>query len=213
MDIYASDEEKGEEIKQWWRDNGTSVIVGCILGISILVGGRYWTTYQQTYAENGSRYYQQVISLLADGSTVEAENTTQKLLGEFAKTPYAVFAAFEMAKQSATVADFSTAKSYLQWVVANAELAGQIDIAQLRLAQLLLNEVEYQQALDLVEQPQTAAFESLFAELRGDIYAAQRQKKLAQVAYQKALLTLNQGEARQQLLQLKLDDMMGEQDG
>lgn len=31
MDIYASDDEKGEAIKNWWRENGRSVITGVVL--------------------------------------------------------------------------------------------------------------------------------------------------------------------------------------
>lgn len=213
MDIYASDEEKGEEIKQWWRDNGTSVIVGCILGVAVLFGGRYWMTYQQTNAENASIAYQKMVSYLADDNVTKAEDATQHLLSEFANTPYAVFAAFEMAQQSMTNDDLATTKTYLEWVMANAKLAGQAEIARLRLAQLLLNEAQYQQALALTEQSQTAAFDSLFAELRGDIFAAQGQELQARAAYQSALLTLSQGEPRQVLLRLKLDDMTGSQDG
>ena len=213
MDIYASDEEKGEEIKQWWRDNGTSVIVGCLLGVAVLFGGRYWMTYQQTNAENASNAYQKMISHLADDNYTEAENATQQLLSEFANTPYAVFSAFEMAQQSMSKDDLATTKTYLECVMTNAKLAGQAEIARLRLTQLLLNEGQYEQAIDLAEQSQTVAFDSLFSELRGDIYAAQGQAVEARAAYQSALLMLSQGEPRQVLLQLKLDDMAGSQDG
>lgn len=210
MDIYASDDEKGEEIKQWWRDNGTSVIVGCLLSIAIVLGWRYWITNQHTQAENASGLYQQVVTLLAEDNITDAENKTQQLLSEFSKTPYAVFAAFEVAKQAG---DPSTTKTYLEWAMENAKLSGQVEIARLRLAKLLLNEAQYQQALALTEQSQTAAFASLFAELQGDIYAAQGQQEQARTAYQNALLTLRQGEPRQQLLKLKLDDMAVTQDG
>jgi len=213
VDIYASDEEKGEEIKQWWRDNGTSVIVGCILGVAVLFGGRYWMTYQQTNAENASNIYQKVISNLVNDDFSEAENSAQQLLSEFANTPYAVFAAFEMAQQSMRNDDLATTKTYLEWVMTNAKLAGQTEIARLRLTQLLLNEAQYQQALEFAEQSETAAFDSLFTELRGDIYAAQGQVAQARAAYQSALLKLSPGEPRQVLLQLKLDDMAGSQDG
>lgn len=213
MDIYASDEEKGEEIKQWWRDNGTSVIVGCILGVAVLMGGRYWMSYQKTNAENASNAYQKVVIYLAEDDYTEAENTTQQLLSKFANTPYAVFAAFEMAQQSMINNDLVTTKTYLEWVMANAKLSGQVEIARLRLAQLLLDDAQYQQALELAEQSKIAAFDSLFAELRGDIYAAQGQEVQARAAYQSALLLLSQGEPRQVLLQLKLDDMAGTQDG
>ena len=209
MDIYASDEEKGEEIKQWWRDNGTSVIAACILGAAVVFGGRYWLTYQHTQAESASIHYQHVISLLAEDQFVEAENTTQQLLSEFAKTPYAVFAAFEMAKQSMANDDLATTKTYLEWVMLNAKLSGQVEIARLRLAQCLVSETNYQAALDLIEQSQAISFESLFSELRGDIHTAQGEPLKARAAYQSALLSLKQGEPRQQLLQLKLDDMTG----
>ena len=212
MDIYASDDEKGEEIKQWWRDNGTSVIVGCILSVAIVLGGRYWIMYQQTNAEKASSIYQQVTSLLAEDKYTEAETKTQQLLVDYAKTPYAVFAAFEVAKQSANNHDLTSAQPYLEWVIAHAKLSGQVDIARLRLAQLLVHEAQYQPALTLLEQSHSTAFESLFAELRGDIYAAQGQQSQARSAYESALLTLKQGEPRQQLLKLKLDDVTETQD-
>jgi len=210
VDIYASDDEKGEEIKQWWRDNGTAVIVGCILSVTIVLGGRYWITYQQSQAENASGIYQQVITSLAEDNITEAETKTQQLLSEFAKTPYSVFAALEVAKQTV---DLTSSKTYLEWVMANAKLSGHVEIARLRLGQLLLNDGQYQQALVLAEQSQLTAFASLFAELRGDIYAVQGQEEQARAAYQSALLTLRTGEPRQQLLQLKLDDMVATQDG
>ncbi len=209
MDIYASDEEKGEEIKQWWRDNGISVAVACIVGLSVLFGGRYWTAHQNTQSESASSHYQQLVSFLADDKKVEAENATQKLLSEFSSTPYAVFAALEMAKQSLNDSDVTATKTYLEWVISNAKLTGQVEIARLRLAQCLFTESDYASALTLIEQSESQAFESLFSELRGDIYASQNEKSQARAAYQAALLRVDQGEPRQQVLQLKLDDMAG----
>ena len=209
MDIYASDEEKGEEIKQWWRDNGISVIAACVLGVSALFGSRYWVVHQNTQAESASSHYQQVVSYLTDDKKTEAEDATQKLLSEFSTTPYAVFAAFEMAKQSLNADDLATAKTYLEWVMANAKLSGQVEIARLRLAQCLSTEADYQAALDLMDKSDSIAFSSLFSELRGDIYALQGEASQARAAYQSALLSMKQGEPRQQLLQLKLDDMAG----
>lgn len=213
MDIYASDEEKGEEIKQWWRDNGISVIAACVLAAAVLWGGRYWLTYQQTQAETASNTYKQVMVLLADGNNVDAEKATQQLLSEFAKTPYAVFAAFEMAKQSVVNDDLATAKTYLEWLIDHAKLPVQVEIARLRLTRLLLNDSQYQQALDIAQQSESSTFESLFAELRGDIYLAQDQQLQAHQAYQNARSTLTQDEARQRLLQLKFDNTTGSQDG
>jgi len=204
MDIYASDEEKGEEIKQWWRDNGRSVILGCIVGAVVIFGGRYWMTYQQSLASNASVAYQQVVLSLNDDNTSLAEDKTQQLFSEFSSTPYAVFAAFEMAAQSV---DTVSAQSYLEWVMANADLVAHKELARLRLAQLLMNDEKFEQSLLLIDQSESPAFTSLLSELRGDILVAQGNTHEARVAYQNAMLDLVQGEPRKQLLQVKLDDV------
>ncbi|PHS70935.1 MAG: hypothetical protein COB23_01375 [Methylophaga sp.] len=213
MDIYASDEEKGEDIKRWWREHGSSVAVGILLGVLMLLGGRYWLGYQQSVAEKASAHYQQLRTLISAEQMVEADDKIQQLFGEFSSTPYAVFAAFEMANLTLASHDISSAKSYLQWVVDNAKLSAHTDIARLRLGQLLLDESQFDQALALTNQTDLESFISLFAELRGDIYSAQGQTSEARAAYQNAVLKLSQGEPRQILLQVKLNDLAGSNDG
>lgn len=207
MDIYASDDEKGEEIKQWWRDNGRAVIVGIVFGIALLFSARYWLNYQTILAGQASSTYQQLSTLLTDDKKVEADEKTQLLLSDFSSTPYAVFAAFDMAKKSAELNDNETAKTYLQWIIEHAELSGHKALAELRLSQLLLLESEFDQALALVTEPTLVSFTSLFAERQGDILVAQGKASEAGTAYQTALMTLGQGQPRQSIIQLKLDDV------
>lgn len=207
MDIYASDEEKGEEIKQWWRDNGRSVILGCVLGVAVLFSGRYWITYQQDLAFNASATYQQVLLALSEDDTSLAEDKTQQLFSEFSSTPYAIFAAFEMASQSIDNEDTLSAQSYLQWVMTNAELSAHTELARLRLAQLLLDDGKFDQSLALINESETTGFTSLLAELRGDIFVAQGKVIEAKSAYQNAIFELNQGEPRKTILQIKLNDV------
>ncbi len=207
MDIYASDDEKGEEIKQWWRDNGRAVIVGIVFGIALLFSARYWLNYQTVLAEQASSTYQQLATLLTEDKKVEADEKTQLLLSDFSSTPYAVFAAFDMAKKAAELNDNEAAKTYLQWIIEHAELSGHKALAELRLSQLLLLQSDFDQALALVTQPTLVSFTSLFAERQGDILVAQGKASEAGTAYQTALMTLGQGQPRQGIIQLKLDDV------
>jgi predicted negative regulator of RcsB-dependent stress response len=207
MDIYASDDEKGEEIKQWWRDNGRAVIIGIVFGAALLFSGRYWLNYQTTLAEQASTTYQQLVTSLTEDNKVEADEKTQLLLSDFSSTPYAVFAAFDMAKKAVELNDNETAKTYLQWVIDHAELSGHKALAQLRLSELLLLESKFDLALALVAQPTSVSFTSLFSELQGDILVAQGKDSEARSAYQTAMMTLAQGQPRQSIIQLKLDDV------
>lgn len=207
MDIYASDDEKGEEIKQWWRDNGRTVIIAIILGVAVIFSGRYWISYQASLAEQASLNYLQLSTLLTNGDEAKAEEKTQQLFNQFATTPYAVFAAFDMAKKAVEQGSNDVAKTYLQWVIDHAELAGQKALAQLRLSQLLLEESKLELAFELVKQPISASFSSLYLEMQGDIFVAQGKSKEARTAYQSAMSGLAQGEPRLRILEFKLADV------
>lgn len=207
MDIYASDDEKGEDIKRWWRENGRSVIAVSILGIAVIFAGRYWLGYQQTQSENAAITYQQLTNLVAEGQHEGADEQNQLLLSEFATTPYAVFAALEMANQAITDDDDESAKSYYEWVINNAKLNGHVEIARLRLAKLYLAEDNYEKAIQLVSESTSESFSSLYSELRGDIFAEQGQNLEARAAYQSAILNVVEGEPRRIILNMKIDDM------
>ncbi|PCJ31503.1 MAG: hypothetical protein COA90_05960 [Gammaproteobacteria bacterium] len=207
MDIYASDEEKGEEIKQWWRDNGRSVVIACVLGAIVIFGGRYWINYTNVQSEKASQAYQQVTMLLEAENNTAADAITQTLLSEFSATPYAVFTAFEMATLAVQNKDNESAQNYLEWVTLNAKLSAHKELASLRLAQLFLLDAKFEQSLALAEQAKSTAFSSLWAELKGDVYIAQDNVINARESYETALSSLAAGEPRQLILKVKLDDV------
>ena len=99
MDIYASDDEKGEAIKNWWRENGRSVVTGVVLGGAIIFGGRYWINFQQAKTEQAAAMYQQVQMNLSDADLTAAEDLTQELMQTHSATPYAAFASLELAAE------------------------------------------------------------------------------------------------------------------
>lgn len=208
MDIYASDEEKAEEIKQWWRDNGRSIIAGVVIGVAAVFGGRYWLNYQQVQAEHASVIYQQSAAYTSQQDTEAAQAATQELMQNYKSTAYAVFAAMQMAESSVNQGELSAAEDYLSWVVDHAELNSHQELAKLRLARLMFSQGKNEQALELTTASEVSAFSSMFAELEGDIKLAMGDKAAAHAAYQRAVMSLAAGEPRQRLLQMKIDDVM-----
>lgn len=207
MDIYASDEEKSEAIKQWWRENGLAVAAGIALGIVAIFGSRYWFSYQAAQANQAAGIYQQSLVTMSGGELELAQTTVDELQSDYSGTPYAAFASTEIATQLAKTDDLEAAMQQLQWVIDNADLAAQKDLARLRLARLTMDAGDFDVALQLTEQAETKGFDSLFAELQGDIYAAQNTAEQAHKAYQSALNSLSSNDPRYALLQMKRDDV------
>ena len=205
MDIYASDEEKGEAIKQWWRNNGLSVAMGVALGFAVVGGMKYWEGQQQTLKVEASKAYQVVVAAADSDDVAMAEEQAKRLMAEFPESSYATLAAFKLAEQKVARADIASSKTYLQWIIDNASLDGQVDIARLRLTRLLTSESAFEEALALTQASTSSAFSSLYAEARGDVYTAQKNFTEAHTAYQTALDSADAG--RKPSLQLKLDNV------
>lgn len=207
MDIYASDEEKSEDIKRWWRENGTSVVIGIALGVMLIIGGRYWFNYQDAKTEQAVITYQQSLIALSSDDLALAEESVQTLMTEHRRSAYSTFAALEIAAQFAAQQETDSAIEYLQWVLENAQLAAQQELARIRLARLLIDKADYETALQLLDQSTDPGFASSVYELKGDIYALQGDKQKARTAYQSAIASLETNSPKQGLLAMKRDDV------
>ena len=64
MDANLTDEERLEVIKKWWRENGSSIITGVVLGLAVLFGSKAWFAYQDRKAETASNIYTTLIVAL-----------------------------------------------------------------------------------------------------------------------------------------------------
>jgi predicted negative regulator of RcsB-dependent stress response len=161
-------------------------------------------SYQQNQVVQASLAYQQVMSSLADGDKEQASIATDGLIKEYASSIYAVLSALQMAS---VAEDGKQVNLYLQWVMQNAELDAHQSLARLRLARVEATEGQIDKALQLISSQQSQAYASLFAELEGDLYQQQGDNAAALAAYQRAIETIETGDSRQALLQLKLDDV------
>jgi predicted negative regulator of RcsB-dependent stress response len=114
-------------------------------------------------------------------------------------------AALTGARLAAVAGDLGSAKTQLKWVMDNAREDETRDVARLRLAGVLLDEKNYQEALALAETRVGESFAGLYAELKGDILTAQGKNAEARSAYQLALDKSESGSTYRATVQLKMD--------
>ena len=225
---FAQDPEL-ERAKAWWKDHGRAIVGGAVIGLSAVIGFNYWQHHQETQAETASNLFEQLQYLIqteADAeddadATDEAETETEttaaiqaaadELMSAYASTPYAIHAAFALAKLAVDGGDLDRGAQALEWVLANSEDDGLLHIARLRLASVLLATGAADDAVALLQSQigETAGFGTRYNELIGDAYLQKGDTAGARSAYEASVEALPPASAERAVLKLKLDGLGG----
>ncbi len=203
MSAYQTEEEQVEALKRWWKENGTSIIAGVVIGLGGVFGWQAWGNYQDRVGKEASLAFTQLVNAEQQGQTESAGKQAELLRLEYKESSYAVFAALAQAKLKLEQGDSAAARSQLEWAMAQADNDSLKQLAQLNLVRILLSEGDLDGAAKLANV-ETGGFAGDFAVLRGDI-AAQRGEK--QAAFDAYTLAMTQSPSNPNLLQMKLDDL------
>lgn len=201
----------GERVKAWIRANGSSLFLGIVLGVGILLGFEWWNSHKQDRAAAASALFTQVLTQQQQGATADARATADRLMKEYEATPYAGKAALVAARIAFDAQDAAAAQSYLQWAMTEGREEATRHAARLRLGRILLAQDKIDEALPLVQVDQYNGFQAEYEELRGDLLAKKGQLAEARTAYRAALERLRAGSPYARVLQMKLDDLGAEQ--
>lgn len=202
--LQLSDDDQSERIKTWWKENGTSVIAGAVLGIAVIVGVNYWRGYKAEQAEAASALYDQ---LLESGGA--ADDAGRTLIDEYPGTPYSGKAALFLARAAFENGDPEQAAGHLEWAMTEAPDPADRRVARLRLARLALSRGDTDRASDLLAGMQAGGYESEYRELLGDIAMARNEPATARNEYQAALDALPAQSGFADMLNRKLDAAIG----
>lgn len=187
MEQNISEREQLETLRKWWDANGKAIVLGLAVGLAALFGYRYWQSMLDAKAESASLNYQHFLQLAAAGPGDEARSAGQAIVGAYPDSAYARLTSLLLARLEVDDGKLPAAKAHLQWVIDNAKGSELADVARGRLAQLLLAEGDVDAASAQVSKVQDAGATTSFAELRGDILAAQGKHAEAAAMYERAI--------------------------
>ena len=211
-DELKTEEEQLEEMRAWWSENGTYVIVG--VGIAIL--GWFGYNYQQdakldAQAE-ASALYDTLADHVVDGKLEEAEVIVAEIDEEYAGTAYVGQSKLAMARLYMDKNRDEDAANVLRELLELQGLEELKLVAAIRLSKILLYQDKAEEALAVVEGSDSEAFAARFAEARGDALVAlerfdeAREAYLAAIASPSANATIDTT-----FVQLKLIDLPAEE--
>lgn len=205
MEVYETEEQQIEALKRWWKENGTSTVIGLALGVAAIVGWNYWQTHKKDQSTQASAIYDQLLKATETGQSDTVDKLTKQLQNQYPSTSYAGYASLFAAKAKVQKGDTAGAKETLKKLAdsPDKELG---NIARIRLVELMIASGEYEQGLQVISQvDQTAIgkFSDNYDELTGDLYVALDRLDEARTSYEKALKNGYQSP----LLKMKLDDL------
>lgn len=206
MDVYKTDEEQGEALKSWLRENGLSLATGVLLGLAALFGIKAWTEYGDRRAEAASNLYTQLVAAAGAGQAEDATRAYDEMIKTFSGSEYAVLSALQMAKVQVEKDDLAGARGQLQWAYEHAEDEGIKHSVRLRLARVLLGGGDVDAAEQLIASVDAPGYAALYEELRGDVARTRGDLEAAHAAYERALAAMPERLPGRALIEAKRDD-------
>lgn len=210
MAVYDLEEqEKIDDLKAFWRRWGNAITYAVIAVCVAYIGVQGWRWYSAQQAEEAAVLYSAVASGVRDKDLAKSRDAMAQLSSKFAGSGYAPRAALLHAKLLWDNGDKAGAKTQLQWVVDRATDEELKAVARFRLAEALLDEKAYDQALATLDAKHPDPFAGVYADLRGDALVAAGRTADARTAYQTALAKLDAKSVYRNYVQVKLDSLGG----
>ncbi|MAK91424.1 MAG: hypothetical protein CMI13_09345 [Oleibacter sp.] len=214
MTDIRTDEEQAEALKKWWADNGKSLLITVLIAGGGFFGWNTWKEKQQATGEAASQVFSQLIQQAAqpaaaqtDAVKEEMEALAQQLKTDYASTTYAQFGSLFLARFAADEGDFAAAETELKALIAAADEGPVKYTAQSRLANVLIQQEKYDEALALVATVPADAYAPQFDEAKGDALYLKGQLAEARAAYISAQTAAQNLGLNTQGLQRKIDNL------
>ncbi len=210
MDVNASEKEQIESLKKWWKDNGSSLITGVLLGLTLLFGGKAWVNWKDTQAQNASNVYTQMQSALNQNNIELARGQANELISNHTGSGYAPLAALMLAKLEVQDGKIAAAQGQLEWALEHAKTPQMTHVVRTRLVRALIDEKAYDQAETLISQVTDAGeYSAVYTELKGDLAFAKGETKRAADAYRDALAAFPPDAPNVTYLRVKYENLAG----
>jgi predicted negative regulator of RcsB-dependent stress response len=198
------EQEQLDELKHFWREYGNLITWALIVVFGAIAAWNGWNYWQNRQAVQASAMYDEVERAAVAGDTERVQRAFSDMKSRFGGTTFAQQAGLLTATLLADKGQPDAAKTALAWVADKSSDEGYQAVARLRLAGLLMDAKQYDDALKQLSGTFPREFEPLAADRRGDIDSLQGKKAEAKTEYEKAWRGLDEHSDYRKLVEVKL---------
>lgn len=211
MAELRTEEEQVQAIKDWWKKNGSSLLIGIGAALAIVFSWQAWQNHEAQQRTEAANQFANLLNAFSDQADETSGETVafvaQTLRDDYTDSAYAVYGNLILARQQLMAGEPEAAIESLKWALEKSgEQQALTLVVRSRLARAQFDAGQYDEALVTIDEATDAdSFNAIFSELRGDILLAQGDQDGARDAYLAAREQSQQG--RSGILELKLSDL------
>lgn len=215
-DYVRTEEEQLAALRQWWKDNGTSLVLGVVLALGAIFG---WKAYQQTEYDKrvaSSLQFQQLLDASSGGPMGLSEEArtnirflSEEILKQDEQSAYSVYARLFQAREAVTEGELAQAEALLSEAMNVNRESALAPVIKARLARVLALAERTDEAIALLDVATSGSDRAYFQELKGDLLKGAGRPVEAREAYAAALAAIEAEGQDSRLIQMKLDDLAG----
>jgi predicted negative regulator of RcsB-dependent stress response len=202
--LDLQEQEQLDALKAFWKQYGNLITWVLILLLGAYAAWNGWTWWQRDQALKASAMYDALEQAAQGGDADRATRVFSDLKERFPRTAFAEQGGLAAARVQFNKGQIDAAKASLAWVAENATEDEYRTLARLRLAAVLADAKQYDEALKQLDAAKADGFEALVADRRGDVLAAAGRTVEAKAAYEVAWKTMDDRVEIRRLVEAKL---------
>lgn len=202
--LDLEEQEQLDQLKHFWRRYGNLISWTLVVALGGYAAWNGWQYWQRDQGAKASGMYAGLVEAAQANDAARAAKVFDELKDRYGSTAFAEQGGLLAAKVQADQGKASEAEASLRWVADHAKEDEYRAVARLRLAGLLLDRKQLDEATQLLSGEFPKHFEPLAADRRGDLLLAQGKTDEAVKAYQQAYTGLDAEQTLRRLVEAKL---------
>jgi predicted negative regulator of RcsB-dependent stress response len=202
--LDLQEQEQVDALKAFWQQYGNLITWALVAALLVYAGITGWQWWQREQSTHAGAMFDEFERALNAGDLDKTARVFADLKERYPRTAYAQQAGMLAAKVQFDKGKVDDARASLTWVIEHAVGSDYKSLGRLRLAALLLEAKQYDEALKQLDAVPAGPYAALAADRRGDVLLAQGKKDDARAAYQQAFNSMDDKVEYRRLVDAKL---------
>jgi predicted negative regulator of RcsB-dependent stress response len=202
--LDLQEQEQLDALKAFWKTHGNLITWLLIAVLGAYAAWNAWGIYQRDQGLKASAMFDELDRAAQAGDAEKAGRIFADLKSRFSGTAFTDHGALAAAQVQFDKGAVDAAKASLTWLAEAGAEEELRTVARLRLAGILLEAKQFDDALKQLSLAKGDDFAALVADRRGDILAAQGKSDEAKAAFQTAYKAMEERVEYRRLIEAKL---------